>query len=285
MLGALAILLLACAGPVGATRTPSGTTSAPYRGSAHYASYTLTPLLAGPCGFAVLSHPITWHGSTGKAGWAERVRASGGTNCTGTNGSAYAAFPTASATLTVAVPIGAPNATGYHDVAAAWSIRYTGRWDESHGGCPKVVLVNGTGYQDCSVAVGFTVRSVGFPRLIDLSTGNFVPSYSVFTLSNGTTWVRDVACAASNGSVSNCSTIFLPTPDPIATVTATFPHTFYWNGTYLNASHRYAVECSFAGSVFADTASYPRPWFANASASLNLEGYGDGLTLSGVTIS
>ncbi len=286
LLGVLGVttLFLTGSGLGGPSTTASGITTAPFRGGAFSGSYTLNPLLAGACGFAQLSHPIVWHNGSGRGGWAERVRAVGGPACTGANGSSYAAYPVATATLTVAVPIGSPTASGLHNVTANWTLRYTAKWDESHGGCPKVVLVNGSGYEDCSVQVGFTLQSYGFPHLIDLSTGNFVPSYSVFTLANGTQWVRDMRCGPGNASGPACTNLSVTTSDPKATITETYAHPFYWNQTYLNASHSYAVVCTFLGSVYANTQAYPRPWSANATASLNLEGYGDALTLDSVTI-
>jgi hypothetical protein len=244
----------------------------------------LPPYKGSVCASANLGQRTTWDRTTGAYEWLARTTALGGANCTGTAAGYVMQSAAAGSGLDLTVPIGTVPTNGSYNVVANWSLTVTFSVSLSHGSCPKVVLVHGSGSQRCSESVGASAGvSNGYAYLVDLSTGRSTYARLDLNFANSSSWTRDDACSTTGGSMSCTRT----TSDPGLSNglhNFTLGSKVYWNSSSLVAGHAYALDFSLVASVSASFESYPTPMTGKVADSLNMATRGDGFFLTSVTL-
>jgi hypothetical protein len=262
----------------------SVTVAAPYKGTGFATANSYYPLLPGPCATANVTTPANWHPSTGWLGWRHSASMKGGAACTGSNVTYGATTASTYSQITVAVPIGSPSTTGTHSVVATWIFNLTAKWSTGHGPCPRVILTQGNGYQFCDVSAGFSLYMFT-PFLVDLKSGSTFYSYTTRPYySNSSSWTHDVDCYSNNPGSTTCTNTSTFSGAPSGKLSSSARDHIYWNSTSMNASHRYAIQFTVAGTVFASLYGQPQPWNATASSFLNVATKGNGIFLTSVVI-
>lgn len=260
---ALVVVLL----PVSAMGAPSIyhtiRISAPYPGTIVTPSMSLA---TSGCGTASMVTAPFFHPGTGRGGFSGTAAATG---CI----SGLGGYGDASQAISVNVPFSARS--GHNRIVEKWALAVSGGTTFSLGKCVMSSGTSNTSYTYCSV---YSTSSLeGYSYLYDATNGSYIASPTVAWagLSNGTSSYQ--YCYAGN-----CSSYTTGGPGSFS-FTGALSWVFVANG--LVSTHTYELETYFYGSEYAGVSAYDATLHhAHASAWLNAGTFGNGLSLTSITV-
>jgi hypothetical protein len=266
-IGTLAFVALVTLLPPGtALAGPMTTTiriTAPYHGAMVSPSMTLS---TSGCGSASLITAPFFHPHSGHAGFSGSAATGGCSPTLGGFGSAYEAFY-------VSVPINV--IPGQDKIVAKWSLHVSGGTTFHLGKCKMPVQTNTSGYSYCSAYASSTLSAYSY--IYDTTNGSYVAAPTTYWAGLSNTSSFFVTCY-----LGNCTTYTYGTPGSFS---FNGPLTVVFHASGLLATHHYAMVANFYGSQYASQSSFGASLVhTHLSAWLNAGTFGNGLTLSSITI-
>lgn len=265
---ALAVLVALSSAALGVTFN-SINHVAPYRGAIFSANNQVVSICASKNRFGVTP---TWNNGTGIGGWTSLSFSKSCVQALGGTSAGYAGT-----FLSIAIPIHVPN--GGHSVQVNANVVFTASQSLHLGGlCPAPHLVNGNGYEQCTLFSQWCFSGCFYgptPYLWDATNNTFVYSSTTFPVHNNYTEDYNYTTCSSNSCTYSNGTTSVKAQSTVNT-----PFTWYFNSTMVK-SHKYWAVISFNGFAYSSVMNYPA---STATASLNFGSFGNGFNVTSVTV-